>query len=118
MQIRGKISQWAVFSTFLTRQTMSSNVEPLTVSVISFIFVNPSVVSGGRRRKKYFQEEIFFYLIEVQDPAGRPDRVEDSVVDDSVHGEGDAVRGEDLLGRNLIHSSSGVDTTNLQMNYY
>ena len=45
--------------------------------------------------------------------AGCPDRVEDSVVDDGVHGEGDAVRGEDLLGRNLKHSSSGVDTTNL-----
>ena len=45
--------------------------------------------------------------------AGCPDRVEYSVVDDGVHGEGDAVRGEDLLGRNLKHSSSGVDTTNL-----
>ena len=54
-----------------------------------------------------------FYLIEVQDPTGGPDRVEDSVVDDGVHGESDAVRGEDLLGRNLIHSSSRVDTTNL-----
>ena len=35
--------------------------------------------------------------------AGRPNWVEDSVVDDGVHGESDAVRGEDLLGRNLIH---------------
>ena len=62
--------------------------------------------------------EKYFYLIKVQDPAGRPDRVEDSVVDDGVHGEGDAVRGEDLLGRNLKNSSSGVDTTNLENNDY
>ena len=112
MQIRGKISQWAVFSTFLTRQTMSSNVEPLTVSVISFIFVNPSIVFG--EKEKYFPGEILFiYLIEVQHPAGRSDRVEDSVVDDGIHCEGHAVRGEDLLGRNLKHSSPGVDPTNL-----
>ena len=62
---------------------------------------------------RIISKEKYFYLIEVQDPAGRPDRVEDSVVDDGVHGESDAVRGEDLLGRNLIHSSSRVDTTNL-----
>ena len=72
------------------------------------------------KRKNIFLEKYFLsiYLIKVQHPAGRSDGVEDSVVDDGVHGESDAVRGEDLLGRNLIHSSSGVDTTNLQMNYY
>ena len=47
--------------------------------------------------------------------AGCPDRVEDSVVDDRVHCERHTVRGEDLLGGNLVHSSSGVDTTNLIM---
>ena len=45
--------------------------------------------------------------------AGRPDRVEDSVVDDGVHGEGDAVRGEDVLGRNLEDLSPGVDPLDL-----
>ena len=50
--------------------------------------------------------------------AGGPDRVEDSVVDDRVHGERHAVRGEDLLGRNLVDPSSGVDTTNLENNDY
>ena len=79
---------------------------------------------GERRRKTYFYISIniwcgnIFYLIEVQDPAGGPDRVEDSVVDDRVHGERHAVRGEDLLGRNLVHPSSGVDTTNLENNDY
>ena len=57
--------------------------------------------------------EKYFYLIKVQDPAGRPDRVEDSVVDDGVHGEGDAVRGKDLLGRNLEDLSPGVDLLDL-----
>ena len=54
-----------------------------------------------------------FYLIEVQDPAGGPDRVEDSVVDDRVHGERHAVRGEDLLGRNLEDLGPGVDSLDL-----
>ena len=40
--------------------------------------------------------------------AGGPDRVEDSVVDDRVHGERHTVRGEDLLGRNLEDLSPGV----------
>ena len=45
--------------------------------------------------------------------AGCPDRVEDSVVDDGVHGEGDAVRGEDMLWRNLEDLSPGVDPLDL-----
>ena len=45
--------------------------------------------------------------------AGGPDRVEDSVVDDRVHGERHTVRGEDLLGRNLEHLSPGVHSLDL-----
>ena len=41
--------------------------------------------------------------------AGRSDRVEHPVVDDGVHCEGHAVRGEDVLGRHLEHLSPGVD---------
>ena len=59
LEIKGKITQWAVFSTFLTCHQMSSNVKRLKASVISFIFVNPSVVFGERRRKNYIKGEIF-----------------------------------------------------------
>ena len=45
--------------------------------------------------------------------AGRPNWVEDSVVDDGVHGESDAVRGEDVLGRNLEDLGPGVDLLNM-----
>ena len=45
--------------------------------------------------------------------AGRPNRVEDSVVDDRVHGERHTVRGEDLLGRNLEDLGPGVDSPDL-----
>ena len=45
--------------------------------------------------------------------AGCPDRVEYSVVDDGVHGEGDAVCGEDVLGRNLEDLRPGVDPLDL-----
>ena len=62
---------------------------------------------------KVFESTACCYHVVVLQLAGRSDGVEDSVVDDGVHGESDAVRGEDLLGRNLIHSSSRVDTTNL-----
>ena len=72
-------------------------------------------MKGKHNIHSIFPSRTIFYLIEVQDPAGGPDRVEDSVVDDRVHGECHTVRGEDLLGGNLVHSSSGVDTTNLIM---
>ena len=53
------------------------------------------------------------YHVVVLQLAGGSDGVEDSVVDDGVHGEGHAVRGEDLLRRDLVHARAGVDTTDL-----
>ena len=70
-------------------------------------------MKGKHNIHSIFPSRTIFYLIEVQDPAGGPDRVEDSVVDDGVHGEGHAVRGEDLLRRDLVHACAGVDTTDL-----
>ena len=54
-------------------------------------------------------------LVEVQDPASGSDWVKDLVVDDGVDGEGHAVRGKDLLRRNLIHSSPGVNPPYLKI---
>ena len=62
---------------------------------------------------KVFESTACCYHIVVLQLAGRSDGVEDSVVDDGVHGEGHAVRGEDLLWRNLVHARAGVDTTDL-----
>lgn len=42
-------------------------------------------------------------VVVVGHPDGRGHGVKDPVVDDGVHREGDAVRGQDLLGLNLEH---------------
>ena len=52
---------------------------------------------------KVFESTACCYHVVVLQLAGRSDGVEDSVVDDGVHGEGHAVRGEDLLRRHLEH---------------
>ena len=58
------------------------------------------------------------YLIKIQDPTGGPHRVKHAVVDDSVHGERHAVRGENLLGRDFIDTGPCVDTTNLEQKMF
>ena len=58
---------------------------------------------------KVFESTACCYHVVVLQLAGGSDGVEDSVVDDGVHGEGHAVRGEDVLGRHLEHLSPGVD---------
>ena len=58
------------------------------------------------------------YLIKIQDPASGPDGVKHTVVDDSVHGERHAVRGENLLGRDFIDTGPCVDTTNLEQKMF
>ena len=78
---------------------------------LSYLSIRQLCLVKGEGR--IISKEKYFYLIEVQDPAGRPDRVEDSVVDDGVHGESDAVRGEDVLGRNLEDLGPGVDLLNM-----
>ena len=52
-------------------------------------------------------------LIEIKDPAGSADWIKHSVVDDGIHGEGHAVRGENLLRRNLKHAGPCVNPANL-----
>ena len=54
------------------------------------------------------------HLVIIQQSAGSTHRVKDSVVDNSINSQGHRVRGEDLLGRNLIHFRAGVNTTDLK----
>ena len=85
----------------------------LKASVIFLLYLSIRQLCWVKGEGRNIFSEKYFYLIEVQDSAGRPDRVEDSVVDDGVYGERDAVRGEDVLGRNLEDLSPGVDPLNL-----
>ena len=50
--------------------------------------------------------------------AGGSDGVKHAVVDDCIHGERHAVRGENLLGWDLIDTGSCVDTTNLEQKMF
>ena len=42
-------------------------------------------------------------LVIIMQPAGSMHWVKHSLVDNSIHSQGDRVCGEDMLGRNLIH---------------
>ena len=66
--------------------------------------------------KNLTQNQLKVNLIKIQNPAGSADWIKHSVVDDGVHGEGHAVRGENLLRRDLKHSGPGVNPANLEKN--
>ena len=56
-------------------------------------------------------------LIKIQNSAGSAHWIKNSVVDDGVHGEGHAVRGENLLWRDLKHAGPRVNPANLEKKY-
>ena len=87
----------------------------LGVKVLVLLGVKVLVLMGVKVLELLGVKRTEAYLVIIKKSAGSTHRVKHSVVDNSIHSQCDRVRGEDLLGRNLIHSGAGVNTADLKL---